>query len=280
MEDLTKQQMVLLTVLVSFVCSVATSVTIVSLLTDAAPTVSQTINNIVEKTIERVVTGTTTPTVIKPSPTPVLSESEKVISAVQENLPKLVVIRSKEKEGETATSTPKIGIGSVVSPDGLIATDSSLLGEGTEFIITFGDKYRYAKKVYFDNSLHLTILLADGAVKGDKNTEAATFSSLSYTREDMKLGSPILVLGGENGRSITRGTLTEAPEDKTSPLLVGDISLTAAQKGGIVFGLDGKVIGFVLSSPLGVPQIFHYSNIISALGDYKDLKQDAVKTQI
>jgi hypothetical protein len=134
--------------------------------------------------------------------------------------------------------------------------------------------------VYFDNNLHLTLLLADGAVKGDKNTEAIAFSPLSYTREDMKLGSPILMLGGENGRSMTRGTLTEAPEDKTLPILAGDISLTIAQKGGIVFGLDGKAIGFVLSSPLGIPQIFHYSNIISALGDYKNLKQDAVKTQI
>ena len=52
MEDLTKQQMVLLTVLVSFVCSVATSIMIVSLLTDTAPAVSQTINRIVEKTID------------------------------------------------------------------------------------------------------------------------------------------------------------------------------------------------------------------------------------
>ncbi|MFA5831602.1 MAG: serine protease [Candidatus Paceibacterota bacterium] len=280
MEDLTKQQMVLLTVLVSFVCSAATSVTVVSLLTDAAPTVSQTINNIVEKTIERVVTGTTTPVVIKPSPAPVLSESEKVISAVQENLPKLVIIRSKEKEGESATSTEKIGIGAVISPDGLIATDSSLIGEGTEFIIALGDKYRYAKKVYFDNNFHLAILQTDGAVKGDKSTEILTFSPLSYMKDDAKLGLPIIVLGGENGKSMTRGTLTEVPEDKTLPLLVGDITLTSAQKGGIVFGLDGKAIGVVLSSPLGVPQIFHYSNIISALGDYKDLKQNAAKTQI
>jgi hypothetical protein len=277
MEDLTKQQMVLLTVLVSFVCSIATSIMIVALLTDTTPAVSQTINRIVEKTIERVVTGTSTPIFIKPAPAvPIATESEKVVSAVQSNLPKIVIIHDKTKDGEAATSTAKIGIGTVISSDGLIAVDSFLIGEKTDFIVFFGDKYRHAKKIYFDNKIGVALLRTEEAIKDDKNTEGIVFSSVVFSATDATLGLPIVALGGENGRSITRGTLTEIPDNKTLPI-PSDLSLASSYKGGVVFGLDGKVIGIILSSPAGTAQIIPYQNILSVLGDYKNIKPDAVK---
>jgi hypothetical protein len=277
MEDLTKQQMVLLTVLVSFVCSVATSIMIVSLLTDTAPVVSQTINNIVEKTIEKVVTGTTTPVYIKTPPAPVMTENEKVISAVQSNLSKLVSIREKALPGESATSTEKIGIGSIISSDGLILVDSSVIGEKTEFLVFFGDKYRTAKKVYFDNTLHLVFLLVGDAVKDNKNMGGIDFTPVVYSRGELTLGLPMVALGGENGKSMAKGTLTEIPDKKTSSLVSGDMTLTSSYKGGIVFGLDGKVIGFILSNSAGVPEIEQSSNVISIINDYKALKTETVK---
>jgi hypothetical protein len=250
---------------------------IVSLLTDTAPVVSQTINSIVEKTIERVVTGTTTPVFIKTPPAPVMTENEKVISAVQSNLSKLVSIREKAPAGESATSTSKIGIGTVVSSDGLILVDSSVIGEKTEFLIFFDDKYRMAKKVYFDNTLHLALLQTGDVIKDDKNTEGIVFSPVVYTRGELSLVLPIVALGGENGKSIARGTLTEIPDKKTSSLVSGDMTLNASYKGGIVFGLDGKVIGFVLSTPEGIPVIEQYANVLSAINDYKALKDNTVK---
>ena len=58
LEHLTKHQIVLLTLLVSFVTSIATGIVTVSLVNQAPPSVTRTINQIVEHTVERVVPAT------------------------------------------------------------------------------------------------------------------------------------------------------------------------------------------------------------------------------
>ena len=59
-EHLTKHQIVLLTLLVSFVTSIATGIVTVSLMDQAPPSVTRTINQIVERTVEKVVPAAVT----------------------------------------------------------------------------------------------------------------------------------------------------------------------------------------------------------------------------
>jgi hypothetical protein len=78
-EDLTKTQLLLLTLLVNFVTSIATGVLTVSLLDQAPPTVIQTVNRIVDHTIETV---TTEVPVIRDVPVAVPSSEELLTAAI------------------------------------------------------------------------------------------------------------------------------------------------------------------------------------------------------
>lgn len=77
-EDLNKTQLLLLTVLVNFVAAIATSVLTVSMLSEAPTTVTQTVNRIVENTIETVTTQVPVGTPIQNAP----STEELLTSAV------------------------------------------------------------------------------------------------------------------------------------------------------------------------------------------------------
>jgi hypothetical protein len=81
-EDLTKTQLLLLTILVNFVTSIATGVLTVSLLDQAPPTVIQTVNRIVDHTIETV---TTEVPVVRNVPVSGPSSEDLLTSAITED---------------------------------------------------------------------------------------------------------------------------------------------------------------------------------------------------
>jgi len=78
-EDLSKSQLLLLTLLVNFVMSIATGIVTVSLLDEAPPIITQTVNRIVEHTVETVAPAAATPSTPAPSQP---SEEDRLVSAV------------------------------------------------------------------------------------------------------------------------------------------------------------------------------------------------------
>lgn len=131
-EDLTKSQLLLLMVLVNFVVSIATGVLTVSLLSQAPTTVTQTVNKIVDHTIETV----STPIQImgpKQTPAPNAPSSEQLLTAaVSAEAARSVLIH------KGATTTPAIAFGVYLPKSRAIAT-ATVKGLPQEATISFAD---------------------------------------------------------------------------------------------------------------------------------------------
>ena len=87
MEDLNKNQLILLALLVSFVTSIATGIVTVALMEQAPQSVTQTINKVITQTIEKVVTEKAPAAVIQ------ASEDDLIASALEKNSRGVVKIR-------------------------------------------------------------------------------------------------------------------------------------------------------------------------------------------
>lgn len=136
MEDLTKQQIVLVTILTSFVTSIATGIVVVSLV-DTTPqgNVVQTINRVVERTIEKVVTPEpaqqqaaaiqTVKTVIVPAEDVIAQATEKTINSV--GTVKLV---------QRNSPASFVAIGAVVGDGNVLMTDAGVINESSKYTVT------------------------------------------------------------------------------------------------------------------------------------------------
>ncbi len=109
-EDLSKAQLLLLMLLVNFITSIATGVLTASLLDQAPATVTQTVNQIVDRTIETIATSTPLAAIIAP-PTPppktiIQTSADLLPSAIAADASRAVSIYSS-----SGTTTPLIAVG-------------------------------------------------------------------------------------------------------------------------------------------------------------------------
>lgn len=258
-ERLTKSQIVLLVLLVSFVTSIATGIVTVTLLEEAPPVVTQTINRIVEKTVERVVPGDAqTATVIKTEKTVVVNEEDLITTAIDKNKDKIVKIYKG-----TANGKVYVGVGVLVSKDGIVAaaTDSSILDPRGLYTSILSDGREVPGKVIKNTSdkptalLKLTFTEKDGVVPG----------SIKYGDiNGLKLGYTVLTLYGDIRTSIALGIISGLDEEevevkaqdgseekpKTISVLQAietNINSKKIEKGGALLNLFGDVIGISTS---------------------------------
>ena len=112
-DDLNKTQFILLVLLICFVTSIATGIITSTLLAEAPVSVTQTINRVVERTIETVAPDSLTAKYV------LSADDKKLLEAVNRAISVSVEIREKG----AATSTPSI-LGIIVSEDGLIVAST------------------------------------------------------------------------------------------------------------------------------------------------------------
>lgn len=122
-EDLNRTQIILLVLLVSFVTSIATGIVTVALLAQAPPAVTQTVNHIIQRTVETIApqTGDQKAQTVKET-TVVVKEDDLVTSSIASSFAKVALVR------ETTSSTSPV-IALAVVAGGQLITDSSALDE-------------------------------------------------------------------------------------------------------------------------------------------------------
>lgn len=115
-EELSKSQLVLLTILVNFVTSIATGILTVSLLDQTPAFVTQTVNRVVERTIETVAAAA--PAAIVQAPAP--SNQDLVTSALGADATRAINIYPLAN----GTSTPAISVGTYLPKSRVVVTAS------------------------------------------------------------------------------------------------------------------------------------------------------------
>lgn len=129
-EDLSKTQLLLLTILVNFVTAIATAVLAVSLLDQAPPTVTQTINHIVERTVEQAAQATPLPGIVTKQTTVVIKDEDLLAAAIAANAARTVYIY------RGATTTPAIATATYI-PKARAVVTATVQGLPKEAIIGF-----------------------------------------------------------------------------------------------------------------------------------------------
>lgn len=274
MNDLNAQQIVLLTLLVSFVTSIATGITTVSLLEQAPEPVTQTINRVIEKTIETITPqDENNPTVVK-TPTKeittvIVNNEDLTIGAVSKNSKSLVRIYQKVSGVDTF-----VGLGIVFDKSGRIVTDASIIQKNGKYTAVYSaGKYTMSVGYRELNDPYAILKIADG------QNAPVDFSVASFAdSQNLKLAQSVISLSGVNSNTVATGIVTnlevntgalkkdqvvaDAQPVQQFKLIETSIDKSNVLLGSIILNLNGEIIGARINNDLTRINTFTPSNNI------------------
>lgn len=244
MEDLTKTQIILLTLLVSFITSIATGIIASSLLSAAPAGVTQTIDRVIEHTIEQVSptpAGTTESTRV----VTIVKEDDAITSAIDQGSKSIVRIKSPiGADGKQAF----YALGVIVSKDGLILSDAhGLIANALYSVVLSDDSVLSAAVVAKSDSSNLVLF------KMAPDFKHLSFNPVAIASNDVKLGQSVIAFEGEAKNTVAVGRVLSI-DDKAQTVLT-DISPTLEVSGGALLNLSGELAGLKTSNAdLTLPQ--------------------------
>lgn len=248
-DNLNRTQILLLTLLVSFVTSIATGIVTVSLLEQAPPGVTQTINRVVERTVEKVV-PTQGAAVVTKETTVVVKEDDLVTKSIQKDAQSIVSIFQKQPTADGTIARVFAGWGIVLSGDGIISTDSGIISDTGDYSVKTPDgKYFDVKVLNQDEDLGIALLQAQvGDVK--YTFTPATLGDASK----LQLGQSVIIFGGKERQAVSLGnvsfisTIDRKVGDATtteSVLAAIEVNIPPAgdTRGGPLANIFGEIVG-------------------------------------
>lgn len=232
-EHLNKNQIVLLTLLVSFVTSIATGIATVSLMENAPTDVTRVISRIIEKPIETITPGRTE--VITREQTVVVNESEQIAKAISIITPSLVRIYSVPSRGDKNFE----GFGVVVSAEGVVA-DRRIVRNRTNYVARLSDGTEFtAVASELDGEQGFFTLTSEEALP---TLTPASFESF----DKLSLGQTVVAVGGETSTRIAPGVISEllpATNEQEASRVRTTIDAAGFSLGVPLVTLEGTVVG-------------------------------------
>lgn len=227
LEDLTKTQLLLLTVLVNFVTSIAVGVLTVSLLDQAPPTVTQTVNRIVDHTVETI--ASSSPLAILPpkETTVVIHDEDLLTAALAADSQRTVTIYAK------STSTPAIAVGTFLPSAHAVAT-ASIGALPREALIVFGDGTAIPASLSRTGATLSIYGFSDNA----KLPKVPV--PLMVSRADLKQGQTVLAIQADGGAGT--GIISRIAADGIHT------TVTGVPVGAAAVNSSGNIIGIALDS--------------------------------
>ncbi len=247
MEELNKNQIVLLVLLVSFVTSIATGIVTVTLLDQAPPAVTQTINRIVERTVEKVVPKETqVSTVIREVPV-IVTEEELIVKATNQGAKAMVRLVAAGEKGQFLGSGFLVKGGRILTSSmilGAVATSTGVL----ETILADGQRLPVERLTPLDGSPLLVFRLPEKEVKPD-------WPVLELSNGTPVIGQTVIVLGASHstGLNVAVGIISSflSSGTTTAPLIMTNAA-SSDNVGGPLLNIKGEVVGISHSQGLAI----------------------------
>lgn len=265
MEELNKTQIVLLTLFVSFVTSIATGITTVTLMDQAPPAITQTLNRVVEKTIERVVQPAS---VITKEVKVLVKEEDLIVNAVEKNTSHLAFVtasKTVQSDDVAGAASAKERIGFLVSSNGYVVVGSDFANTNvSSYRVRFSDGKSFDAEVATTSEsialLHLRTIdqvSAENKTDGQKIIDSvkqavgiqaeSQFVPVSFAdMSAIKLGQSVIGLGGKAGGEVSTGIISRINKTASGGIdaIYTDMKLPPESSGGgPLLNTDGDVIG-------------------------------------
>lgn len=236
-EQLSKSQIVLLTLLISFVTSIATGIVTVSLMDQAPPAIAQTVNRVIERTVQSVAPApkgqsAAAATVVTQEKTVVVKESDLISEAVAHA--SLSIVRVSETQSSTF-----LALGLVLDAQGTVVTDSSAIESGDVTLALPDGSHVRAFVTARDKDTGLAFL--QPATSTDK---APAWTPATISTNNSVLGTSIVSIAGKTVARIAPGVITAMP---TSTVIDTNIDTGSIVPGSPLVNTDGNIVGISTS---------------------------------
>jgi hypothetical protein len=246
LERLTKHQVVLLTLLVSFVTSIATGIVTVSLMEQAPVGVTRTINQIVEHTVEKVVPASQGSSITTTEKTVVVKDDDLAAQSIASVQKAIVRITPRGRDNLIAR-------GILVDKNGTVLTDRTALTpyrtERFDALLFNGQRVIAILDPSSGPLATLTLVLG---------TSSAAVPAKLADASALKLGQSVIRIGGEGEDTVGTGVIAALPS-LGSGGESGSIEATveSSTPGAVLLTLFGEIIGITTGASLSQGSDFY-----------------------